>query len=280
MKNTLKIILSIIIIAALGVGIYFVFRGEKAAAPVVTVQDSVLGCYTATLGQDVYTMSINTQQGENVSGTLAFKNFEKDSSSGTFSGTYKDGILLGIYSFNSEGMQSDLQVIFKKTNDGFIRGYGDMNQAGDRFADLNNITYDTTYTFKPSACVQQPMGKLPAGSTPPVNISLIQSHDWVWQKTTLSNGTVVTPKKAGALTFGTDNKAAGKTDCNSYFAQYTVGSDGFIKFDGIGSTLMFCEGSQESVFTGELAKVSNYTVDASGNLVLKLSDSGSMTFKK
>ena len=46
-------------------------------------------------------------------------------------------------------MHSDLEVIFKKTADGFVRGYGDVNSSGDRFADLSKITYDSTYTFKP-----------------------------------------------------------------------------------------------------------------------------------
>jgi hypothetical protein len=147
-KNT-KIILVIIIIILLG--ILFYNRNKKdngTVTPPVTEQESVLGCYVATLGKDVYTIKIETQAGENVGGKLSFKNFEKDSSSGTFSGTYKDGILLGNYSFDSEGMHSDIQTIFKKTADGFVRGFGEMTSNGEKFADLGNITYDPTYTFK------------------------------------------------------------------------------------------------------------------------------------
>jgi hypothetical protein len=116
--------------------------------PAITVEKSVVGCYEAHLGKDLYSLAILSQQGETFEGTLRFKNFEKDSSSGTFKGTYKDGILLGDYSFQSEGMDSVMQVIFKSSGDGFIRGYGDMNATGDRFANLNGITYDSSAVFK------------------------------------------------------------------------------------------------------------------------------------
>ena len=256
--------------------------------PVVEVQPvaSVTGCYVAMLSKDVYTLNVQSQTDEQVSGTLSFKNFQKDSSSGTFAGIYKDGILLADYSFQSEGMNSVLQVAFKKSPDGFVRGFGDMDSTGTRFADVANLTYDDTQVFKASSDCGTPavsQGKLPAGSTPPAAPAAIQSKTWVWQKTIMSDGAVITPKKAGAftLTLGTDGKATGKTDCNSFFASYKIGTDGVIAFGGIGSTLMFCEGSQESVFTGQIAKANQYMVDASGNLVLMLPyDSGSILFRQ
>ena len=128
-----------------------------------------------------------------------------------------------------------------------------------------------------------PEGKLPAGSTPPVGAATIQGQTWVWDKTIMNDGAIITPKKAGAFTLslGTDGKAGGKTDCNGYFASYQIGTDGVIKFDNMGSTMMFCEGSQEAVFTGELGQANHYMTDATGNLVLLLPyDSGSILFKK
>lgn len=124
---------------------------KKADTP---AEASIVGCYIATLAKDVYTLTIASQTGNAFTGHLSFKNFEKDSSSGTFVGTYTDGVLLGDYAFASEGMDSIMQVIFKKTPDGFVRGFGDMNTTGDRFTDVTKVTYDTTYTFKPSECTQ------------------------------------------------------------------------------------------------------------------------------
>lgn len=120
----------------------------------IVVEDSIVGCYVATLAKDVYSLKIDSQQGESFTGTLVFKNFEKDSSSGTYAGTYKDGILLGDYSFQSEGMFSVMQVIFKKSGPDFIRGYGPVNGEGNRFVNTNDITFDSaTSTFKASSGV-------------------------------------------------------------------------------------------------------------------------------
>jgi hypothetical protein len=44
---------------------------------------------------------------------------------------------------------------------------------------------------------------------------------------------------------------------------------------------MFCDGSQEQVFTGTVAKVDRYSFDASGNLLLLLSgNEGTVYFYK
>jgi uncharacterized protein YxeA len=149
----------ITIIIALALVIFFAFmllrkNNDIAYTPPVLEEQtsSIKGCYVATLSKDVYTLVFLSSEGENFEGTLSFKNFEKDSSSGTFAGTYKDNILLGDYSFDSEGMHSVMPVIFKKTDEGFVRGYGEMNQTGDRFADLNNITYDDSAVFKVAGC--------------------------------------------------------------------------------------------------------------------------------
>src|SRR6185369_6821236 len=152
MKNNLKLTIGIILVVLLGIIIYYKTNNTfvTSTTPVATEEDMVKGCYVAALGQDLYTLNMISQTGEDVEGTLSFNNYEKDSSNGTFKGTYKDGILLGDYTFDSEGMHSVLQVIFKKTPDGFVRGFGDMNSTGTRFADLSNIKYDTTYTFKPA----------------------------------------------------------------------------------------------------------------------------------
>ena len=150
----LKIIVIIIIIGFISV---FTFKwSQKDTTPPSEQASSVKGCYVATIGKDIYTLKITSQQGEKFEGSLSFKNFQKDSSSGTYSGTYKDGILLGDYSFQSEGMNSVMQVIFKKSGEDFIRGYGTLNSEGTRFADLNNITYDSAplSLFKKGECVE------------------------------------------------------------------------------------------------------------------------------
>lgn len=283
MNKNLKIIIALIVIVILGVFVAYKAKQVPVDNPPIVIGDSIKGCYVATLAKDVYTLAILSQNGENFEGTLSFKNFEKDSSSGTYKGTYKNGILLGDYSFQSEGMDSVMQVIFKKQGVDFIRGFGDLDSTGTRFVDLSGIAYDGNQVFKPAPCATTAQSKLPAGSNYSPSAESIQSQTWIWKETGMSDGTVITPKKAGAftLTLGKDGQATGKTDCNSFFASYQIASDGVIKFENIGATKMFCEGSQESIFTGEIAQANQYMLDANGNLVLLLPyDSGSVMFKK
>ena len=301
MKNYIKIIIAIVLIFIIGAFFYY----QKPKTPIVNNNEqtplisdnSIIGCYVAYLAKDVYNLKILSQSGEQVEGELEFNNFEKDSSKGTFKGTYKNGIILADYTFQSEGTLSVAQVIFKKTADGFVRGYGDVDLAtGTHFVDLNNITYDSSVIFKfskedctvtnikPEVTNSAPKGKLKAGSTPAGDPKIVESNTWIWQKTIMNDGTIVVPKRTDAFTLSFDStkgNVSGRTDCNSFFGSYKMGSDGFITFGPIASTLMFCEGSQESSFTSAISNSSKYMIDGSGNLVLLLSyDSGSVIFKK
>jgi len=152
MQNNFKIVIGLIVLIFIGVFIYYFNSPKVIEEPIptpVVVEDSILGCYVANLGKDIYSMTLLRENEGNVSGMLAFNNYEKDSSSGSFEGTYNDGILLGNYSFDSEGSHSDMQVVFKKVGDTFVRGYGDeKNQRDDgTFIDLSKINYDVNSTF-------------------------------------------------------------------------------------------------------------------------------------
>lgn len=150
MKNNLKVMIVVLALIVIGIFIYYYkIKPTPINEEVPTVtEDSIKGCYVARIAQDVYTLTILSQNDESFEGKLSFKNFEKDSSSGTYNGTYKDGILLGDYSFQSEGMFSVMQVIFKKVGSDFIRGFGTVNAEGNRFIDLNNINYEPSAIFK------------------------------------------------------------------------------------------------------------------------------------
>lgn len=120
--------------------------------------DALIGCYVVDYNKDVYTLNIMTHTGDNISGTLVFDNYQKDSSRGTFTGTYKDGLLLADYSFQSEGMDSLMQVAFKKTDDGFVRGYGPVDAEGTHFTDISKLEFDASAPlslFESSMCVPQ-----------------------------------------------------------------------------------------------------------------------------
>ncbi len=152
MKNSLKIVLPI---AAVILIIVLAYYGKttkvQVQAPAPDPETSVLGCYMASLSKDVYTMNITSQNDKQISGMLSFKNFEKDSSKGTFLGVYNGGLLVADYFFSSEGIDSKMQVIFRKDGNNFVRGFGPMDKSGEKFADFNNIKFDSKQTFAPSA---------------------------------------------------------------------------------------------------------------------------------
>lgn len=281
MNKNKKITIILIIIVILAGAFYLYKRNNVGPLSLMTEEDESAGCYTAVLEKDVYALTITKEDGENVSGKLLFKNFEKDSSSGTFEGTYKNRILHGIYSFESEGEKSELEVSFKMINEGFIRGFGDMNEEGNRFLNPKKLTYDTSYIFRPTACLDD-SGKFPDG-TSPSNPNIVPSITWIWDRTVLSNKKVIIPKKAGVFTLklGADNIASGTTDCNSFSAKFSAVNDGSIKFENIAATQKACSNSQESVFTGELGDVDKFSFDDKGNLVLGLKgEAGKVLFKK
>ncbi len=140
MKTNLKIVLAITTVIIVGLFVYY----QKS------LEDSIVGCYVAHLAKDVYVLDITSQQGELFEGNLNINNYEKDSSTGTLDGTYKKGILLADYTFLSEGVVSVGPVVFKKTGDSFIRGYGPTNETGDRFSDTNPIKFDSSVVYYPS----------------------------------------------------------------------------------------------------------------------------------
>jgi membrane-bound inhibitor of C-type lysozyme len=145
MKNYLKIIILGIIVVIIISAFAFYQKSE---------QESITGTYIARLANDVYILTILSEQGESFTGTLDIKNFEKDSSTGNLAGTYKNGILLADYTFQSEGTESIGWVAFKKVADGFIRGFGNVDpETKTQSIDLSKITFDSSVVYKLSNTV-------------------------------------------------------------------------------------------------------------------------------
>ena len=113
---------------------------------------NIAGCYVGKLAKDRYVLSITEQIGINIKANIAYLNYQKDSSNGTFVGTYRDGILNGIYSFRSEGMDSRRELFYRQVNKGFIPGYGPIEMIGDeeRMKRPLNLKWNSSFVFLPS----------------------------------------------------------------------------------------------------------------------------------
>jgi heat shock protein HslJ len=117
------------------------------------------------------------------------------------------------------------------------------------------------------------------GEAEPSRMSL-SMKTWVWIRAVYADGKIVTPHKTEAftMTFGKDGKFSATTDCNGAGGNY-MAKDGDISFSEMMSTLMYCEGSEEAMFTKLLGEVQTYRFTSKGGLVLGLKfDSGSVVF--
>lgn len=104
---------------------------------------------------------------------------------------------------------------------------------------------------------------------------------WKWIRTVYNDGTIVTPQKpeAFSLTFRKDGTVSVRTDCNSMGGKYVVSGEN-IEFKDMVTTLMYCEGSQEQIFSTMLGNVQSFLFTSRGELVLELKfDSGSIIFR-
>lgn len=115
------------------------------------------GCYLEILKRDTFSMKLD-QSGKKVNGTLKFDNFEKDASSGTVHGTVENDLLRLWYNFASEGMNSVMEVYFKKSDNSLLRGVGAVESRGDStfFSDTSKIEYAHDQGFLKIPCDQLP----------------------------------------------------------------------------------------------------------------------------
>ncbi len=123
----------------------------------------------------------------------------------------------------------------------------------------------------------------PEASTPtsqPVQSELVGTS-WEWEYALYNDGREVRPDEPGSfvLTFAGDGRFSAKTDCNTMGGAYVADQVG-VTFNSIVSTLMFCEGSQETEFVQLLEGTGGHHFGPEGELILDLKfDSGSAVFR-
>ena len=119
--------------------------------------NNLSGCYWKVLQRDTFVLHL-AASGNDLSGKLTFNNFEKDKSSGIVRGKIEGDILKLWYSFQSEGMQSLMEVYFKKQGDHLIRGLGPVTVKGDSayFSSDRDVDYNSDQTFTRVDCATLP----------------------------------------------------------------------------------------------------------------------------
>ncbi len=84
---------------------------------------------------------------------LTYAYAEKDKNTGTFTGEFNDGKLVGTYTFQSEGVESKRQVAFMLKDNQLVEGYGELNEDGTIFKDVNSVNYSSTMPLTKMDCM-------------------------------------------------------------------------------------------------------------------------------
>jgi hypothetical protein len=114
---------------------------------------NINGCYEMTIKRDTAKLNL-TVKDTTVTGTLAYKWFEKDNNTGTIKGVLRNNIIVADYTFHSEGTTSVREVIFKIQNGTILQASGDITQQDNKiiFTDKNNLQYNEIYPFIKVRC--------------------------------------------------------------------------------------------------------------------------------
>lgn len=118
---------------------------------------NVNGCYWEVLQRDTLAIKLN-QTGIAVTGKLTFDNYQKDGSSGAVRGTVEGDIIKLWYNFASEGMNSVMEIYFKKQDGQLLRGIGPVDAKGDSsyYTDHTAIKYSQDQSFTKLPCEDLP----------------------------------------------------------------------------------------------------------------------------
>lgn len=110
-------------------------------------------CYSFNNGKDSIAMSIEIENNK-AKGDLKFDYYEKDSNTGKFVGILNGDTLWANYTFISEGIESNREIVFLKQGDMWIQGYGEIMEKNNAFAFVNHedIRFDNNFALEKVEC--------------------------------------------------------------------------------------------------------------------------------
>lgn len=280
-----KIIASIVALIIIGGIALFAYQRNQRAVSVPLVPETISVVYTntdgttvpATFNNAIGTVTVTTPK----TGTVLLK--QAVSASGARYVNQDESIVLWdkggevTIEYNNEviyaGTVDDAQTVVSDT---LVEQIPVVMQEVE-------ITVDTESEGNDSAVNEIDENASEATPNADPNIrQLLVNNAWVWEKTLMNDGTVIAPNTVGdfVITFTNDGRVQGDTDCNNFGGSFTVDGTA-ISFGSLMSTLMYCEGSQETQFLKYFNEVDHVFFDEAGNLVLLIKyDSGSIVFKK
>jgi len=113
----------------------------------------------------------------------------------------------------------------------------------------------------------------------PTSSSSVTFTPWVWQQTSLADGSVLQSKEGKfVLSFKDDLSYHSTTDCNTLSGTYAVDGE-VLSLSTPAMTKMFCEGSIEQDYVAQLVLASSHVIEGDTLRILLNRDFGVMEFK-
>ncbi len=110
------------------------------------------GCYTYKANGNKVVLEI-THMNETVLGNLSYALSEKDANTGTFAGELMANVLIGKYTFMSEGTQGNTREVAFLFKDGqLIEGYGELDETGTAFKDRSALSFSSSMPLSKTDC--------------------------------------------------------------------------------------------------------------------------------
>ena len=148
MKNTSIIALSLIVFASCNTE-----KKQESTTKTQVKTTQTETCYQHT--KDSSTIKLNVTINDNmITGNLTYDYYQKDKTKGTIKGQLKSDTLFADYTFMSEGVESVREVVFIRTANGWVEGYGEIDDKDGKvvFKNRNKITFDNNVVLKETAC--------------------------------------------------------------------------------------------------------------------------------
>lgn len=135
---------------------------ETAKDSIYSKENLSFGCYRMIIGQDSALMKLELRGADSVVGMLQYNRFEKDDNTGLFVGKVDNNKVVGWYNFQSEGVITVRQVIFKIVGDKLAEGYGDVEASSDTafFSYPQTLNYEEGHPFQKINCPDSATNKL------------------------------------------------------------------------------------------------------------------------
>lgn len=111
------------------------------------------GCYEMTMKRDTATMQLSVRD-TLITGKLNYRFYKKDWAEGFLNGVIRNDLIIADYTFNSEGMTTLREVIFRIHDNALWQGVGDLTEKNGKVVYLNrdNIQYNSIYPFVKVDC--------------------------------------------------------------------------------------------------------------------------------